>query len=393
MTANQKIRNTCFVIEGLNSFATVLYLNYLYFFMRSRFGFSDKGNLALAALLGFIYVFAAWQAGRLAHRLGYFHTLKLGFAVMIAGLFAGSLLDSMAGQILAAAVVTIGMCATWPTLEAVVSESETPAGVPRVVGTYNIIWAVANAVAYFIGGALIERFGFKVIFITPIIIVLTQLILTFRMEGHAKKNLHAAGQKKIPVLPSDPNRPSPAMAKTFLRMAWLANPFAYIAINTLIAVIPSLAAKFQMSPMSAGFVCSLWCFVRLGTFVVLWHWTDWHYRFRWLVTAFAILILSFATILLSPNLIVLILAQIFFGVAIGLIYYSSLFYSMDGGDAKSEHGGIHEAAIGLGNCVGPAVGAVSLQFLPQYAHSGAIAVSVLLLGGLGGLISIWKTAR
>ena len=72
MTANQKIRNTSFVIEGLNSFATVLYFNYLYFFMQARFGFSDKGNLALAALLGFIYIFAAWQGGKFAHRLGYF---------------------------------------------------------------------------------------------------------------------------------------------------------------------------------------------------------------------------------------------------------------------------------------------------------------------------------
>ena len=74
MTANQKIRNTSFVIEGLNSFATVLYFNYLYFFMQARFGFSDKGNLALAALLGFIYIFAAWQGGKFAHRLGYFLT-------------------------------------------------------------------------------------------------------------------------------------------------------------------------------------------------------------------------------------------------------------------------------------------------------------------------------
>ena len=88
---------------------------------------------------------------------------------------------------------------------------------------------------------------------------------------------------------------------------------------------------------------------------------------------------------MSPNLAVLIVAQIFFGGAIGLIYYSSLFYSMDASDTKSEHGGIHEAAIGVGNCVGPAVGAASLQFLPQYAHNGAIAVSVLLLGGFGGL--------
>ena len=96
---------------------------------------------------------------------------------------------------------------------------------------------------------------------------------------------------------------------------------------------------------------------------------------RWLAASFAVLILSFAAILLSPNLAVLIVAQIFFGGAIGLIYYSSLFYSMDASETKSEHGGIHEAAIGVGNCVGPAVGAAALQFLPQYANSGAIAVS------------------
>jgi len=66
---------------------------------------------------------------------------------------------------------------------------------------------------------------------------------------------------------------------------------------------------------------------------------------------------------------------------------------MDAGEAKGEHGGIHEAAIGVGSCVGPAVGAASLQFLPQYANGGAIAVSVLLLCGLGGLLAIWKTAR
>ena len=158
-------------------------------------------------------------------------------------------------------------------------------------------------------------------------------------------------------------------------------------------MLPTLAAHFHFSPMFAGVACSLWCFVRLGTFIVLWHWTDWHYRFRWLVMAFATLIVSFAAILIVPHLAVLLLAQIFFGVAIGLIYYSSLFYSMDAGEAKGEHGGIHEAAIGVGNFIGPALGAASLQFLPQYANSGAIAVSGLLLLGFGALLTIWKTAR
>jgi predicted MFS family arabinose efflux permease len=393
MTANQKIRNTCFVIEGLNSFATILYFNYLYFFMRDRFGFGDKLNLLLAAWLGFTYVFAAWQAGKFAHRFGYFTALKIGFGMMAAGLAAGLQSDSAPGQILAATLTNIGRCFIWPTLEALVSESETPVGVPRAVGIYNIVWAATNALGFFIGGTLVEKFGFKSIFYLPLAMVLAQIALVFWLQNQADETARASAGKQITAPPPDPNRPSPARARTFLKMAWLANPFAYIAINTLIAVTPGLAAKFQISPMFAGFVWSLWCFARLGAFVVLWRWTDWHYRFRWLAAAYSVLILSFATILLSPNLIVLIVAQIFFGGAIGLIYYSSLFYSMDGGPAKSEHGGIHEAAIGLGNCVGPAIGAAALEFLPQYANSGAIAVSMLLLGGFGGLVVIWKTAR
>lgn len=393
MTANQKIRNTCFVIEGLNSFATILYFNCLYFFMQQRFGFSDKGNLTLAALLGLTYTFAAWQGGKFAHRVGYFTALKIGFGLMAAGLVVCSQLNSATGVILAAIVTNIGMCMIWPTLEALVSESETPAGVPRAVGIYNIVWAVTNAAAFFIGVTLVKKIGFNVIIVTSIVIVLAQLALTFWMEMFAKKNAQAAAHGDVTAPPPDPNRPSPARAKTFLRMAWLANPFAYIAVNTLIAVTPGLDAKFRVSPMFAGFVWSLWCFARLGAFVVLWRWTDWHYRFRWLAASFAVLILSFAAILLSPSLVLVIVAQIFFGGAIGLIYYSSLFYSMDGGSAKSEHGGIHEAAIGLGNCVGPAMGAAALQFLPQYANSGAVAVSVLLLGGFGGLLAIWKSGQ
>ena len=66
---------------------------------------------------------------------------------------------------------------------------------------------------------------------------------------------------------------------------------------------------------------------------------------------------------------------------------------MDLGDTKGEHGGIHEAAIGLGNFAGPAVGAASLYFLPQYANSGTLAVSGLLLLGLGGLLAIWRKGQ
>ena len=57
--------------------------------MRDQFGFSDKANLAVAAWLGFIYIFTAWQAGKFAQRRGYFFALKIGFTIMAVSLAAG----------------------------------------------------------------------------------------------------------------------------------------------------------------------------------------------------------------------------------------------------------------------------------------------------------------
>jgi predicted MFS family arabinose efflux permease len=389
---SRSFKAVCFTIEGISSFFVCIYSYYLYFLMRDRFGFSAKENLAFAALNGLIYTFAAWQGGRYGQRHGYFNAFKLGFGAIILALAAGSQCNSALGLVLATGLFNVGTCFIWPTIEALVSEGEDAVGLPRMVGTYNVVWAATNALALFGGGTLVEKFGFKTIFYLPGAAFIVLLGLVFWLQKHADA-ARAAGQEPVSAPVPDPHRPSPAKTRAFLRMAWLANPVAYIAVNTFIPMLPTLAAQFQLTPMFAGFACSLWGFARLGTFIALWVWTDWHYRFRWLVTAFVMLIVSFATILIVPSLVAVLAAQIFFGIAIGLIYYSSLFYSMDASEAKGELGGIHEAAIGVGNCIGPAVGAASLQWVPQYANSGAIAVSALLLCGLGGLITIWKTAR
>jgi predicted MFS family arabinose efflux permease len=389
----RQLKTGYFIVEGLNSFATVYYLYYLYFFMQTAFGFDNKANLELAALNGALYTAGSFLGGKFAQRVGYFPALKLGFVIMIAALAAGLGLDSARGQIVVMAMLVIGMCFTWPTLEALISEGETPAGVQHMVGLYNAVWAGTGALAYFTGGAMLEHLGLKSLFYVPMAVLIGQFGLTIWLEKRARS---AAGEPAAdpsraavdPVLKLNP-RPI-ARARTFLRMAWLANPFAYVAINTLIAAMPGVAHKLGLSTMLAGFCCSLWCFARLGAFFGLWYWSGWHYRFHWLLSSFVAMVASFAIIVLAPNMAVLVLAQLVFGCAIGLIYYSSLFYSMDLSDTKGEHGGIHEAAIGVGNCAGPAVGAASLHFLPQYTSSAAVAVSLLLLLGLGGLVAIWR---
>ena len=60
---SRRLKTGYFVLEGLNSFATVYYFYYFYFFMQTAFGFGNKANLALAALNGAVYAVMAWQGG------------------------------------------------------------------------------------------------------------------------------------------------------------------------------------------------------------------------------------------------------------------------------------------------------------------------------------------
>jgi predicted MFS family arabinose efflux permease len=407
----------CFAIEALNSFATVYYFYYFYFMMKTQFGFGNKANLVLAALNGATYALASWWGGRCAQRYGYARTLKWGLATMAAAMLVGLLLTSAAGQIAVFVVAVVGMSLTWPTLEALVSEGETGVRLQEMVGIYNVVWASTAAIGSFLGGAMLDKLGLASLFYIPMAIQIVQLALTVWVERNIPRTTsvrcagaaavgpaaaalagsHPAstgvGRPSPAVLPPETSRPHRPRVKAFVRMAWLANPFAYIGINTLIAVIPGVAERLHLSTTQAGFFCSVWCFARLGAFTVLWKWAAWHYRFRWLLAAYLALVISFVAILTAPNLLVLVLAQCLFGTGIGLIYYSSLFYSMDNSDTKGEHGGIHEAVIGLGNFAGPAVGALALQLLPKYSHSGAVAVGLLLVCGLGGLLAIWRLDR
>lgn len=391
----RQLKTGYYALTALNTLATSYYFNYLFFFLRDRFNFGDRENLWVSALHGLLYALAAWQCGKFAQRRGFFTSLKVGFGGLTLAMLVGALLGSVAGMVATLIGYTIMLLFTWPALEALVTENEPAAVVPRRVGIYNTTWSAAAALAYFTGGKLYETFGRGAVFWLPGGIFMGQFMLTLWLARQAAKVVVPSVKAGEPArLHPEAVAFRPSISpQIFLKLAWLANPFAYVAVNTLFAVMPGLAQKLALSPTKVGLFCSVWLFGRLAAFVILWQWPGWHYRFRWLVGGFLMLIVSFVLILLAPQLWIVVVAQIFFGFATGLIYYSSLYYSMDAGDTKGEHGGLHEAAIGIGIFAGPAVGAAALQFFPHHPDAGTIAVTVLLAAGFCALLLIWGKAR
>ncbi len=405
----KRIKVGAFVLEGLNAVSTTLYFYFVFWFLKAEFGFGSRENLLWAVGYGGVYVVASIQGGRFGQRFGYLRALKVGFLGMAVTLLAGWWLNradvvrsvEMPLQGVILGLTTIAICFTWPNLEALVSEGEPGPRLQKYIGIYNLVWSGAGSAAFFAGGAMIEKLGLRtVIFLIPGLMIAGQFCLVLWLERGGGVPASGAAPAAHGTLASESERHrSRVSPKTFLRMAWLANPCAYVAINTAIPLIPTLAERLSLDASMAGFFCSIWLFVRTATFVGLWHWSGWHYRFRWLAGAFLGMIVGFLFIFLASSLpglsrpgvfLVVTVAQVVFGICIGLIYYSSLYYSMDVGDTKGDHGGIHEAAIGVGLLGGPLVGGVAQWFRPGSTSVAAWAVSGVLLVGFGVLWKLWR---
>jgi MFS family permease len=368
----------------INCFAAVYYSNFLFFYMKIRFGFGELENLLLAALNGLVYIVAAWKGGAFAQRHGNFFSMTVGLFLFASSMTAGLFLHNAYAHIVIFAVWTIAVCFIWPALEAIVCEG-CGRKLPDMVGIYNITWAAGAALAYFTAGMLLERCGMQSLFWIPLGLVALEGALLFIA-------VKAAKPARVPSQGSPPagHEERRANAKHFMHLAWLANPLSYVAINTVIPLIPTVSARLGLSTGAAGIICSVWMFTRLIAFIGLWRWTGWHYRFGWLAASFVALVGSFALLVVAGSVPLLLVAQIAFGLATGLIYYSSLYYSMNASEEKGAHGGFHEAMIGAGLFLGPACGAGALALLPSSANAGAWSVSGLLVIGLS---AFWTMRR
>lgn len=383
-----KAKATFYLIEFINSYAAVYYSNFLFFHLKRDFGFGGVENLITAAFGGGLYILAAWQGGKYAERRGCIRALYSGYSIVTLSLLAGLAIPISAVQVLTYGGWTIGICFTWPALEALISER---AGhrLADYIGLFNVTWAAGGAVGYFTTGLLLETLGMSSLFWLPILLILAQMIIlaygsTQRLKENSDEKNEMSYDATVSLMTGMGEN------RLFLRMAWLANPFSYVAINTVIPLIPSIAEKLGLTTGKAGIVCSLWLFARLFSFAILWTWARWHYSFKWLAGAFLLMIAAFFGFLTASSIPLLIISEVCFGASIGLIYYSSLYYSMNVSKGRSTNAGIHEAVIGVGLFMGPAIGALALTLFPEAVSIGAWTVSGLLCTGFIGLFWIKK---
>jgi MFS family permease len=367
-----------FVCESLSSVGTTLLTMGIFFYMRERFGWGMGRNFALAAGEGAGYVLGSLSADRVAARIGR-RGLLIACLAISAALAMCALLTS-SPIVLAALLVayTLFMAMTWPAVESLATTGVAPAAMSRRVGVYNLIWSGTNTLAFVCTGSIIAHAP-QALFLLPAGVHLVEVFLAAIFLTDAKPQAAADGS---PVGEDELRR----MRKLALWLSRICLPSTYVVNYALMAMMPSLLVIEKHSQTARTWIAGTWMIARWIMFVWLGATMWWHTRPRILLICGVLMLISFVAVPLSLNVQLMLAAQIVLGMSIGWIYAASLYFGMVLSDGATEHGGYHEALIGLGLVLGPGVGAASQFLSPGNTNASVAAVAALVVVSLAAAI-------
>lgn len=380
MRSTLKLRDS-YLIEGLNSFAITLASNGLYFYTDHLFGYTPLENLLLAAALGTAYVFSSIIGGRLADRLPDERRL-IWYAAGMAILLAFLLLNQTRWIFFVIAPIYLAVAAlSWPMIEASIGHAKSKIPLPQRSGLYNIVWSSSGCASLFVAGPIFSWHPQSILWL-PLILHALQIVWLARALGKgtdmAATNL--AESSDYPI--TDKKR-----QQRFLHLAWGANALGYLLLTSYAALAPQLGQALGLSIQASFWLLGLLFLSRALAFVFFWRWHGWHYHKAFGILALWSQVLFFAIAFLTESVAPAIFALIGAGFALGLSYSTSIYYSLDAGEDKGKHSGLHEAILGSGTLFGPLIGALGAAIA---GTSGAGVLIVLAALGGSGLVS-WLT--
>jgi len=355
----------------------------LFFVTAQHYRFSPARNLLLAASMGALSAAASWRSGRLAARFAPRAVLWAAFTLWAAvALLPVALPHAQWALWVTAFVASVASATIWPIVESYVSAGRHGAHMRRAIGWFNVVWTPAMAVPLFLM-PLVARLGLPWCLglggLVNVLALVATLGLPSRPAAHHEADARAAMGREYAAL---------AKASTWLL------PLSYVISTAIAPLLPFRLAAVGLGSEGSVFA-GLWMTARFLTFFAMWRTAFWHGRWGTLAAGSALLLASFAAILLAPTPIGLVMGLLGFGVGMGLIYYCALYYSLTVGHAAVEAGGLFEALVGVGSCVGPLVGtAGQLVGGPAHASVATLAITAVILAlGARGVLRPYYRAR
>jgi MFS family permease len=392
-TARHRL-NLLYAVETSNAVAAILLVTALVFYTNHRFGWGARENFSVAAFQGGLYMLGALLAKSISRRWGRERSLLGLYAGMTAFAVAVGACASMNWAFATAllAVMETGLVgASWPMLSSLVSGAGEASKLSQRLGRYNILWSVTGAIAVAASGSVIQHAPAWAFFgiIAAGHLLAGVLILCCRQPEGWRNADPPRPQAQVEDT-SAPRQPIDGAVMRRHRLAlWLSRialPSTYVIVYSIAPALPSLHAIQQLTPTIATLIGSTWLIARAFAFGITGSTTFWHSKPGLMFVASITMLVAFVGtivpgamtgIALEHALIGMIIAQIVLGFSIGTIYSASLYFGMAVSEGSTAHSGYHEALIGLGQILGPLIGAAM-----QWIYPGTLWPAVLAISGV-----------
>lgn len=370
----------------VQSLATVLLERGLYFYTDEILDFSEAENLGLALMFGVCYAGGAMVSHRVTKQRGERPTLQ---AVLIGLGMLNLTVALMPSPVIvwagfAGIGVLIGM--KWPIIESYVTAGATPDRTLKVIGRFNMAWSSAMPLGLALTGLMIEWLSPTSFIMLAAVIYLGTLPVLLKLPW-------------VPVhLAHDhPERPDPVRLRRY-RALMVSSRWSLLGtcamMFLLVPLMPSLFDRLGHGVLWSPALSSVVDLCRFLAFVGLGIWTFWRGRSLPLAVSAVGIPIGFLMVLFAPTTAVALGGEAVFGFCAGQVYFAALYHAMVLENASVEAGGHHEALIGSGFALGPAIGltGIGLQRVTGDPVGGMLmAVTPLVLLCLAA--SLWPLVK
>lgn len=278
----------------------------------------------------------------------------------------------------------------WPMVEAALVHGATGSGKNNRIGVFNVSWSLADALGTAIAGGLYLIWP-RLPFVVLILCLSGAFVFSF-LAGRISRREYTGFDP--PLAPKTEEMAiSQEVRQGFTTAAWMGNFVAHGITGVLRSVFTAPAVDvFKMSPLSIGLAIGTFNALRTLTFALMRHRNDWAYHkgifsAAHLILAAGMVLIIGAACLSSPALAVMAVfgSLALAGVGCGVIYYSSIYYSINLSELVASHTRLHETFLGAGatSLVLGSGGLHSLLSSPQAAAAiSRIGADPFVLGSL-----------
>jgi hypothetical protein len=275
----------------------------------------------------------------------------------------------------------------WPVVESYMSGGRSSKELRATMGAFNVVWSSALVAGYLVMAPLIEK--------NPLVIVgavggihvfsiLIVLMLTPDPAGH-----QVAADETQEGEETGGEEAERRLSVDLLGVFRILLPTSYLVFSALTPYLPTALDSLGIAMRWQTPVAATWMASRVLTFLLLERWHGWHGRWLTAVAGCVLLISGFAGAVLAARLgpgtwglTTLVVGLAGFGVGMGTIYTSALYYALKVGAAQVEAGGTHEALIGCGYTAGPLCGLLAAGAVRSgTVGAGSFSVTMLALAG------------